>query len=261
MKRKPRPIRARWLLLTLVLFVLVALCAAQDQPPSDLSPEGLAKVNELVNVQKNLTKQNTPGAELRVVETDRAKSPYGTTVRYELFAKNLPADQKYLLGVLRIDQQLEMFPGEKTFASSGQVMDGPDDPVIVLAQAAKGEPYRLQLASKDGKYKAFTSVVPFPISAKDKACSIEAILLQPDAVAVLLQGGGFPPKTIIHVDTDSEGEKHSGDVRTNDEGEYSFLMMPYKKGVKKGEARVAVNSSDCHPELRFTWGKGTYQTE
>ena len=140
-------------------------------------------------------------------------------------------------------------------------MDGPDNPVDLLLMAAKGEPYRFRLISKDGKYRAFASVIPFPIKGFDNSCSVEAILLLPDAEGVLVLGGGFKPGTGVQVEIDSASEKKSGKVSTDEQGKFSLVLMPYKKDTRQGTTTLAVNTPDCHPSLKFTWGRGTYHVE
>ncbi|SRR5260370_5216057 len=242
-------------------LALVPLTCSAQSASAQLDPKILAKVNELANVQKNLSTLSTPGTELHAKEVARAETPSGSVVRYEFFATNLPHDRQYILGTLRINQELQMDPDPKILDPSGKVMDGPDDPLDLFVMAAKGEPYRFQLTSKDGKYKTFVSVVPFPIAGSDQGCSVEAILLLPDAEAVLLQGKGFSPESTIHINIDSGDEKHSGNQNADKEGKWSSLLLPYRNGAQKGETKVTTSSPTCHPELNITWGKGTYHLE
>jgi hypothetical protein len=237
------------------------LCLGQDVSAPELKPEVVKKINRLADLQKNLTTMNTLGAELQVVELARTATSQGSVVGYELYAKNLPHDRQYLLSTERIDQQSVKKDKLKTLAQSGKVMDGPDDPVDLLLMAAKGEPYRFRLSSKDGKYQAFASVVPFPIIGVDKSCSVEAILLMPDAEGVLVLAKGFKASIGVQVSIDSAGDEKGGNVRTNEAGKLSLVLMPYKKDTSQGVTTVALSSTDCHPSLKFTWGKGTYHVE
>lgn len=260
----------------LLMLLLLSFCSGAQQAPTaktdassrseaekaGFTPEMIDQVNKLANIQKNWgEKMNTPGTEFSLKEVRRIKIEDGTLVKYELYTKNLPRDQQYELSMYRIDQNLETEEKPKILSASGQVMDGADDPHCLLLMAAKGEPYRFALLSKDGQFKAFASVVPFPIKAEDKSCSLEAIRLLPDAEEVLLRGTGFAPGTPVHIDIDSEGEKHGGEVTSDEKGNYTSVLMPYKKDVAKGEVQVKASSPACKPSLKFTWGKGTYQVE
>jgi hypothetical protein len=251
----------RAVFLPVFAMAVTFLCSGQDVSAPELKPEVVKQINRLADLQKNLTKMNTLGAELRVVELDRTATSQGIVVGYELYAKNLPHDGQYLLSTERIDQQLVKEDKLKTLAQSGKVMDGPDDPIDLLLMAAKGEPYRFRLSSKDGKYQAFASIVPFPIIGVDKSCSVEAILLLPDAEGVLVLAKGFKASIDVQVALDSAGDQKGGSVRTDEAGKASLVLMPYKKGTTQGVTTVALNSPDCHPSLRFTWGKGTYHVE
>ena len=259
-----------------LVLVLISSCVRAQQPPTPqakegalsdaekagLTPEMMDQMNRLANIQKNWgEKMNTPGVELSLKESGRGKIEAGTFVRYDLYTKNLPHDREYEFSIYRIDQKLQTEENAKILSASGQVMDGADDPHGLLLMGAKGEPYRFALVSKDGEFKAFASVVPFPITAHDKACFLEAIRLLPDAEEMLLRGTGFPPATPVHIDIDSEGEKHGGDVTSDEKGGYTFVLMPYKKDIAKGEAKVKASNAACKPALKFTWGKGTYHIE
>jgi hypothetical protein len=237
------------------------LCLGQDVSAPELKSDVVKQINRLADLQKNLTTMNSFGAELEVVEVARTATSQGSVVGYELYVKNLPHDRQYQLSTERINQQSIKENKLKTLAQSGKVMDGPDDPVDLLLMAAKGEPYRFRLSSKDGKYQAFASVIPFPIIGVDKSCSVEAILLLPDAEGVLVLAKGFKVFSSIQVKIDSAGDEKSRNVPTDEAGKFSLVLMPYKKDMSQGVTTVALDSPDCHPSLKFTWGKGTYHVE
>jgi hypothetical protein len=243
----------------LVFAVLFALLSpAQDKPPDR---EARDKIKLIASIQYDVTRMNTPGAELTATEQQRTPTPFGAVVWYRLFAKGLPLDVKYNLHLLRMNGDTGSAGETMLINAAGEVMDVPDHPIVVMAQAAKGEPVVFILESQDGKHRAAAQAIPFPISAADKNCSVEAILLMPDAEAVLIRARGFKPGTAIHVAGDSAGEKHETDLVADPEGKQSTILPPYKKGVKKGEMKMTFSSSDCHPTINFAWGKGTYHVE
>jgi hypothetical protein len=245
----------------LTALICAMACFAQGPPPHESDHQLVDRLNKLAEVQKDITKMNTPGASLIATEGSPNKTPLGTMVRYELFAKNLPRDRQYNLSFLKMNGDLMPSGGPKTLDHSGQIMDGPNDPVVLVVMAAKGEPINFVLLSGDGQYRAAVSVVPFPILGSDKDCALEAILLMPNAEAVLVRAKGFEPNASIHFNGDSAGEKHDANLTTNHEGKSSIVLLPYKKGVEKGEMKITVSSASCTPSLQFSWGKGTYQPQ
>jgi hypothetical protein len=72
--------------------------------------------------------------------------------------------------------------------------DKPSDPYVLLALLSfPGLPHRIGIVSQDRKYKAVVMVVPDPIIAKDKGCSVEVIRVREDFSLAVLRGKGFQP--------------------------------------------------------------------
>lgn len=234
---------------------------AQNPAPTDLDPKVWNEINNFANLQKDPARLNSPGAQFTMEETNRQSSAAGTLVFYSLRTKNLPKDQKYSLSILRVNRQIQQEDTTKILNKDGDVLDGPNDPHTLILMAAKGEPYVIVLASEDGKYKAATSVVPFPIETSDKSCQVGAMLLMTDAEGLLLRGKGFEANSAVKIALDSEGEKHEGPVQADKDGAFSFVVLPYKKDTKKGTVHIVANGSVCAPKLNVVWGKGTYHVE
>ena len=98
---------------------------------------------------------------------------------------------------------------------------------------------------------------PSQTSAKgeDKGCSVKATLLTPGSELVEIEGAGFAAKADISMDSDSEGERHSGKGKTDASGAYTSAILPYKQGVARGTAKVSLKSAGCSPSVSFPWGK------
>ena len=89
-------------------FAIMAalLCSGQGVSSPELKPELVRQINRLADLQRDLTKMNTLGAELQIVESARTTTSQGNVVGYELFAKNLPRDRQYVLSTERINQEV-----------------------------------------------------------------------------------------------------------------------------------------------------------
>lgn len=88
--------------------------------------------------------------------------------------------------------------------------DKPSDPIDLVSRPAAGEPLRFGLVSEDGATKVFAKIVPVALRGEDRGCTVEGTLLTPAAELVLIEGSGFPANSELKVDSDSEGERHSG---------------------------------------------------
>jgi hypothetical protein len=119
---------------------------------------------------------------------------------------------------------------------------------------AKGEIYRNALVSKDQKSRVFFSIVPDPITAKDGACSLEVIRLQPAFELVLVSGRGFQPSEPVAFHTNSAGETHSVQTQANEKGQFWAPFTPYTEGKTSGTAAVTAKGSKCSPSISFNWG-------
>jgi hypothetical protein len=252
----------RLALVPFFVFCLSALLMAQDSPASSgIDPKVWNEINGFANLQKDPARVNSPGVEFSMQEIERHPAPEGSMVGYSLKTKNLPKDLKYSLAILRVNHQIMSEDTKKIIGPTGEVLDGPGDPHTLILMAAKGEPYLVMLTSENGKYKAATSVVPFPIETSDKKCKLNAVLLMTDAEGVLLLGKGFTPESDIKIALDSAGEKHTGNVKSDRDGAFSFVALPYKKDTKKGNLNVSASSAACSPSIDVVWGKGTYHVE
>ena len=236
------------LILTLALFSIA----------QELAPEMLADVNRRISLQRDWgQKMSSPGAQLVVKETDRAKAGGLLVAKYELYAHGLPQDVPYELMMYPINIAVGDVPNsdEVHLEKDGHVVDGPDDPVaMILADPAPGEPFRFALTSKQGDYKAFASVVPNPIEGRDRECRITITRLLPRFELAFIQATGFPADTEIELQSNSLGEIHNAKLKTNAEGYVDASIMPFVKDKAEGRTRIKLISSKCHPEVTFNWG-------
>jgi len=247
-------------LLALTLFLVPVLSHAQVQGLDEKSTEALTKMVKLQTFFLD-GRGNDLWPQPYVKEIGRKPGDDGKTlIGYQFFAPALPKDKKYTLMVWNIVG--DPYPAWKdlTLAADGKALctASPPDPLDLWLPAGDGEPKRFILTSDDEKSKAFMTVTPFPIEGKDKDCNIQAQILLPDAVAVLISGQGFPPNSKAHLSGNSEGEMQSHDVTADDGGRFHVTLLPYKAGTTKGHMSVDFKSPVCDPKLKFEWGKGTF---
>lgn len=207
------------------------------------------------------TKASGPGASIQAKEVARR----GSLVQYHLYVSGLPKDQLYTVISWPINRR-EPSPAMKgvTIGNDGIVMcagrtpeqcgdpSKKDDPIEFTFSPAKGEPYRLALAG--GDYRAAIVIVPDPIVAKDKGCSLTVERLLPHFELAYFNGSGFPPSSDVSFDAESYGEKHLMKTKTDAEGNLKFAAMPFVVGRQKGTTTVKAIGVNCSPLLEFDWG-------
>jgi len=198
----------------LLPLLFVTVCLAQQ-----VNEESKKIVDTAVNTHKGWgEKANTPGAKLELREVRRGGSGGKLFVLYEMYAAGTPRDQLYdIFSLTLLGTQPTETSSLVTVGPEGQVCIADElkhcaTPVQFGFQPAKGEPFRLALISADGKYKAFVSVVPNPISGEDKGCQITVTRLSPGFEIALVEGRGFPANSELAWQSNSSGESLSAKI-------------------------------------------------
>jgi hypothetical protein len=119
---------------------------------------------------------------------------------------------------------------------------------------APGEIYRHALISDDHQTRIFFSIVPDPLIASDKACSLEVVRLSPQFELVMVRGKGFQPGEELRFHTQSYQEIHDTAVNADSRGEFRAQLTPMVKGRVAGATSVAATGINCAPIISFDWG-------
>jgi hypothetical protein len=215
---------------------------------------------------------NSPGASMQLREISREKVKGETVVTYRILTLGLPITSSYSLMTAGFDYVAVSRLDGLTLDESGQAIcagkqnlcgepDEPSAPYDLKVVAAKGEPKRFGLVSRDHNFKAFISIVPFPVEGVDAICSVEAILLTPKAEALLVLGRGFPANSEVRMQANSAGETHFTTEMTDDRGNFSKIQLPYVEGKSNGLIRVTAQSKACAPFVDFQWGRDSYRNQ
>jgi hypothetical protein len=213
-----------------------------------------------------------PGSHLRFERVDQSSDPAGHTVRYRVFADAAQIGTPYVLGVWHIGTDLDNLeivsesayvnrkglvlgnlpnPGQQ---DSAALTDGSE--LDVTASVAKGEPVRVILRSQDWKTMIGGTIVPFPIEAANKNCRLRALLAEPEARAVLLYADGFPPSSILTVESNAAGAA-GAKIYTDARGHGSLIEEPRLSGQDSGTVNETVRVPACAVTLSVPWGRGS----
>ena len=272
------------LLISLFLFLASLFSAGSAQQPAKPPAKAPAKAPpkktataspvsdeqiEAATVEATMDweKSSSPGVKATTTLLKKAEVQGHQVSEYRLKVSGAPHNQVYKLMVWPV-----------TMATPAAMMDGlviaqdgtvgcPADSTNTCAQrfkgaelkltyaAAKGEIYRHALISQDHKARAFFSIVPDPVLASDKACSLEAIRLSPNFELVAVRGKGFEPGADVIFKTQSFQEVHNAAVQPDKNGQFHAQLTPFVKGRTSGTIEVSATSKGCAPHLSFDWGK------
>jgi hypothetical protein len=207
------------------------------------------------------TKLSSPGASIQAKQVERQ----GSLVRYNLYVSGLPADKLYTAMSWPVGQAKPSSVMEGvSLGKNGIVIcagrtpeqcgdpSQKDDPVDFAFNPAKGEPYRLALVA--GDYRVAIVIVPDPILAKDKGCTLSVERLLPHFELAYFTGSGFLPNSDVTFDGQSYDEKHPVKTKSDGEGNIQFALMPFVSGHNKGTTSIKGVGMACSPAIKFDWG-------
>src|SRR5437660_6202932 len=153
----------------------------------------------------NRSKGNIP--QRQIWQRPRCAVPYireGHSARYPLPMDSMACERGQTVGstrrYLRGQRRHSNVCGKGTGACGDRKK--PDDPIEFISMPRKGEPTRLAFIAP--KVRIGTVIVPDPIEAKDKGCTLSAIRLTPKFELAFLSGSGYPPNTDVHYIVSSE---------------------------------------------------------
>jgi hypothetical protein len=244
------------------LIFSVAYCAPLGYCQTDAETHAAELTQTLVKEHIAWkTKISSPGAFIRAKEVERQ----GAEVRYWLYVSGLPIDKNYTLVSWPVTQAKPSTVMEGvSLGKEGIVIcagrtpeqcvdpSQKDGPVDFAFSPTKGEPYRIALVSKE--YKASIVIVPDPISATDKGCTLSVVRLLPRFELAYFTGSGFPPNMEVSFDSQSCDEKHTIKTKTDSAGALQFAMLPFATGHSKGTTSAMPVGIACSPLIKFDWG-------
>jgi hypothetical protein len=249
------------ILLAIILVASFAKSQDSTAKQNDLSQ----RVQRLMDIHVGFEQMIPSGTSIEAKEISRTgRSGSDLIVKYHILLKGIPADTLFQY----IDWPVN---AEKATARLGGISLGkngilmcagrepeqcgdpkkPDDPIDFILMPRKGEPTRLAFISKD--VKIGTVIVPDPIRADDKGCTLSAVRLTPKFELAFLSGSGYPPNTDLHYRVSSEMTSDFV-IKSDSNGTIRVSVIPYPGKKAKGKVSVKVTESMCFPELSYAWG-------
>jgi len=224
----------------------------------------MQKLNGEATVELTFRNPNPPMARLVLKAVETGTRAGLKTISYSASVAGLSQKKPYILmswdigtdapiisieGV-RLDQRGTLRCGATKDCPSGQS----GDVLLLTVSGMTGQPRRFVLTGTDKKPIALGEAVPFPAVGKDSECTVEAVMLRPNASVVLLIGEGFVPGEEIKRLSLSSGETTGGSSKADTNGRVLSLVLPYVKGHDHGQTSYSYEGSKCHPTTTFNWG-------
>ncbi len=227
-------------------------CQAQDN----------RELDKLVNsVSEWGDELNSPGTKLEaylMIKQVRNGAEYGF---YDFYLAGAPADQVYTIFQWPLSKAGPETVMPAYVSDNGRLCmhaigchDNAGPYVMLAFLAFPGLPHRIGIASEDKKFKAAITIIPKPIVAEDKGCSVEVIRAREDFSLAVLRGKGFQPNDQINYASNSAGEKMKGSFRANEHGQFVMGFGPGVKGKQKGTDNIEFKTAGCAPSVSYHWG-------
>jgi hypothetical protein len=250
-------------ILALIVFVFVS----GDLHAQDLTDAQAAQVAQSLVKRHEAwsAKISTPGTSIRASETSRKDN----VVSYRLYVSGLPTDQVYTVVEWPVTQAgpVTLMEGvslgkDGLVSCTGQLPGECNDPdtsseehgtVDFAFHPAEGEPFRIAVANGDSR--ATIVIVPKPVSAKNKGCTLDVVRLLPRFELAYITGSGYAPNAEITFDSESFAERHTVKTTSDSEGAIRFALLPFVAGHPGGTTKIAAKGTACAPSLKFQWGQ------
>jgi hypothetical protein len=241
-----------------IVLLLISGLSGQE-PKADMQ-----KLNGEATLELTFRSPNPKMATLVLKEVETGTRAGLKTISYSASVTGLSQKRPYLLmswdigteapvltieGV-RLDESGTLRCGATKDCPSGQA----GDVLLIRVTGMIGQPRRFVLTASDKKPVALGEAVPFPGLGKDNECTVEAVILRPNASAVLLIGQGFVPGEEVKRLSTSNGETIGGSSKADARGRVLALDLPFVKGYDHGKTSYTFEGSRCRPTTAFNWG-------
>jgi len=184
----------------------------------------------------------TPGLSLELIEAARGAT--GDSVKYRLRVKGLPQGQAFGVWTKSFGRDFsEVVP---------ELRDGIE---LDLGSYPRGAAWWVAIASPDQKITAFARVVPYPIAARDGACSLSLELISLYGNRFIALADGFPAGEQVEIETRASGTVSRKRQRVPADGRLPLDVVEHGTLAADTVARYAVKARSCAPAVEYRWGE------
>jgi len=251
--------------LGILLFASLAFAPAICQTTSPTQADIGRRVQRLMDIEVGFENMVPPGTSIHAKEVSRkGKSGKDLVVQYHIFVTGVPANTlfKFVDWAVNADGPTPRLQGisvgkDGILMCAGRTVEQcgdaskPDDPIEFTSMPLKGEPSRMAFISPDVKIGIV--IVPDPVEASDRGCSLAAKRMTRSFDLAFLSGSGYPPNSDIHYKVFSEMTSDFV-VKSDSSGTIRVSVIPFPGKKTEGTARVRIMESNCTPEVSWNWG-------
>jgi hypothetical protein len=202
-----------------------------------------------MDIEVGFEKMVPPGTSIQAKEVSRrGKSGKDLVVQYHIFVTGVPANSllKSVDWAVNSDGPTARLEGNSV-GKDGMLMcagrtaeqcgdpNKPDDPIEFTFMPLKGEPTRIAFMSED--LKIGIVVVPDPVEASDRGCTLTAKRMTRAFELAFVSGSGYAPNSDIHYKVFSEMTSDSV-VKSDSNGTIRVSVIPFPGKKTDGTARV-----------------------
>jgi hypothetical protein len=235
--------------------------------------EHLQMASKLAEQQRVWDEIASHEGNLVMKESNRTKTPTATVITYDLFAPALPKEKRYTLVRWPLNGGMQAVRTGVTLGNEGRLLcagktpeeckvkEGENPQIAVKITFAKGEASRWALMSEDQASKALASLIPFPLVAQDKGCTLEAKLVTSDARVLMVTASGLPAGGDVPIVSSSAGVVASATWHMNENGKLNAVVVTEVPGKDGGDFSLQLKGSACEPAISLKWGKDSYHAE
>jgi hypothetical protein len=229
----------------LACFVLLAASPASAHDDPTLDP-----------------RNGTPG--LRLEMTELPRTSVLATRRYRLHAVGFPRGvvlsvwtQDFGHPFRRLASGFEVDESGDLASSKPTETGRPHHPSEITfgpGRYPRGAAWRVALVSLDHTFRAFTAVIPDPITARDGPCTVSLEIVSYHGDHFVATGAGFPPGDEIITESRYSGRVIQKRQRASAEGLLPLDVIAHETIDADRSARYAVKGRACELAVKYNWG-------
>jgi hypothetical protein len=130
-----------------------------------------------------------------------------------------------------------------------------DDIVLEPGPYPKGAAWEVALVSADRAIRAFAKVIPYPITSRDRTCSVSLELVSQRGDRFIATGSGFAPEEDIITESQYSGRIIQKQKRVSPEGVLPGDVISLGARGSDRSARYIVKGQSCEVILEYQWGE------
>jgi hypothetical protein len=202
----------------------------------------------------------TPGLRLELIDLPQTAGQIAK--RYRLHASNYPRGVAFAIFKRNFGQPFEEVVSGFRVDGAGNLISNRilksqrlDEMVFEPGPYPRGAAWELGLVSADRTLLAFARTIPYPITARDGACTVQLELVSPRGSHFVATGAGFAPGDEAIIEAQYFGQSTEKRQRISSEGLLPPSVLAHQATGADRSARYAVKARSCKVVVDYEWGE------